>query len=56
MEDLEDRTGPPDGTHPVEEHPPESPGPVRTTSQYLVMVIAALMILAGLLWVLLPLA
>ena len=55
MDEGEDHTGPPDGSQSVHEHAPESPGPGRTASQYLVIGLAALMIIAALLWVLLPL-
>lgn len=56
MEDQEDRSRQRDGSEPVHEHPPESPGPGRTMSQYLVMALAALVVIAALLWLLLPLA
>lgn len=56
MEDLEDRSRREDGTEPVQEHPPEAPGPGRTGAQYLVVLVGALIVLAALLWFLLPLA
>ena len=56
MEDLEDRSRRNDGTEPVEEHPPEAPGPGRTGTQYLVLGLGALIVLAALLWFVLPLA
>lgn len=55
MEDQEDRTPRRDGSAPVEEHPPESPGPGRSVVQYLVIGLGALIVLAALLWLLLPL-
>jgi hypothetical protein len=55
VEDQEDRSRHQDGSEAVHEHPPESPGPARTTSQYLVMGLAALVLIAALLWLLLPL-
>lgn len=55
MEDQEDRTPQPDGSEPVHEHPPESPGPGRTMTQYLVLAVGALIVLAALLWFLVPL-
>lgn len=54
MEDQEDRTPRHDGTTPVEEHPPEAPGPGRTTAQYAVVALGVLIVLAALLWLLLP--
>ena len=56
MEDLEDRSRRDDGSEPVHEHPPESPGPGRTGTQYVVLGIGALIVLAALLWFLVPLA
>jgi hypothetical protein len=38
----------------MREHPPESPGPRRTAMQLLVIVVGALVLLAGLLWLLIP--
>lgn len=54
VEDQEDRTPRDDGSEPVEEHPPESPGPGRSTAQYAIMALAALILIAALLWLLLP--
>lgn len=55
MEDQEDRTRRQDGSEPVHEHPPEAPGPGRTAMQYVVIAIGALILLAALLWFVLPL-
>jgi hypothetical protein len=54
VEDGEDRADRDDGTEPMREHPPESPGPGRTAMQVLVIVVGALVLLAGLLWLLIP--
>lgn len=54
MEDQEDRTARDDGSEPVEEHPPESPGPGRTGAQYAVIALGALILIAALLWLVLP--
>jgi hypothetical protein len=56
VEDQEDRTRRHDGSAPVEEHPPESPGPGRSTVQYLVIGLAVLILLAAVLWLVLPLS
>lgn len=54
MEDQEDRTTRDDGSQPVREHPPENPGAARAGAQYVVIAIGVLIILAALLWLLLP--
>lgn len=56
VEDQEDRTPREDGTEPVQEHPPEVPGPGRTPMQYAVIVLGVLVLLAALLWFFLPAA
>lgn len=56
VEDLEDRRPRDDGTEPVHEQPPEAPGPARSGAQYLVVGIGVLMVVAALLWFLLPIA
>ena len=56
MEDLEDRRERDDGSEPVPEHPPEAPGPARSGAQYLVVGVGALIVVAALLWFLLPIA
>ena len=44
--------GPPfqDGSQPVPERPPEVPGPGRSAMQFVVLAIAALVVLASLVW------
>jgi hypothetical protein len=42
------------GAQPVPEHPPEMPTGGRTVGQVIVLVIAALVVLAGLAWILVP--
>ena len=54
MEDQEDRTPAVDGPEPVHEHPPENPGPARTGAQYGATVISALVLIAALLWLIVP--
>lgn len=54
VEDQEDRTRRDDGSEPVHEHRPESPGPGRTTAQYVIIALGALILVAALLWMLLP--
>lgn len=54
VEDQEDRTRRDDGTEPVHEHRPDSPGPARAGTQYLVIIIGALILLAALMWFILP--
>jgi hypothetical protein len=43
------------GAQPVPEREPEMPGPGRTVMQTVVIVIAVLALLAGILWLLIPL-
>lgn len=54
MEDGEERATQADGSEPVKEHPPEAPGPGRSVMQVVVMVIGVLVLLAALLWLVLP--
>lgn len=56
MEDLEDSRQREDGTEHVRERPPEVPGPARSGAQYLVVGIGILIVVAALLWFLLPIA
>jgi hypothetical protein len=42
------------GAQPVPERPPEVPTGGRTVGQVIVLVIAALVVLAGLAWILVP--
>lgn len=42
------------GSQPVPESPPEMPGPGRSVTQTLVIVLAVLTVLAGLIWLLVP--
>ena len=55
MEDQEDRRERDDGTEPVREHRAEVPGPGRSAAQTFVMIVGALVLLAAVLWLLLPL-
>jgi hypothetical protein len=43
-----------DGSHPVEERPPEAPKASRSVGQTMVIVIGALVLLAALLWLVVP--
>jgi hypothetical protein len=44
--------GPPysGGSQPVEQSPPEAPGPGRTAMQWVVLAIAAIVVLSALVW------
>lgn len=44
------------GSQPVKEAPPEMPGGGRTAAQTVVIVLAVLVVLAGLAWFLIPVA
>jgi hypothetical protein len=54
---VEDRNEPPyeGGSQPVPEHPPEVSHGGRTAMQTVVIVIGALVLLAAILWILIPL-
>ena len=54
MEDGEGRATQEDGSEPVKEHPQETPGPGRSVMQIVVIVIGVLVLLAALLWLILP--
>lgn len=49
---AEPREGPPfqGGSQPVQERPPEVPGPGRSAMQFVVLAIAAMVVLASLMW------
>lgn len=42
------------GAQPVREHPPEVPSAGRTVSQTIVIAVVILVVLAGILWVVVP--
>ena len=55
VEDQEDRRDRDDGTERVHEHRAEVPGPGRTAAQTVVVIIGVIVLVAALLWFVLPL-
>lgn len=53
---AERKSGPPfeGGSQPVQERPPEKPGPARSGMQIVVVILAVLVLLAALLWIVVP--
>lgn len=55
---MEDRDREPrfeGGAQPVPEHPPEAPGAGRTVGQIIALIVGGLVLLAGAMWLLVPL-